>query len=204
MFSVPCVQCSWFICSIPWNILVFNYIYHKLQPSPFVCLALCQKVTDRAIWSESQFFANVDLSKYPEHRLCYFMHEAGSRKPSLHHDFFFTGLGGSVGCAVRLETMLICPNIQSIDCVTLCMKQGVGSHSYTMIFFCRPRWLSWMRRPTGDQEVAGSTSPPPPPRSATFFRGDWPWNIFYGHSLPSTDSRRAVVSFWWKNVHNTG
>ena len=28
---------------------------------------------------------------------------------------------------------------------------------------CRPRWLSWMRRPTGDQEVAGSTPPPPPP-----------------------------------------
>ena len=26
-----------------------------------------------------------------------------------------------------------------------------------------------MRRPTGDQEVAGST----PPRSATFFRGDY-------------------------------
>ena len=23
--------------------------------------------------------------------------------------------------------------------------------------WCRPRWLSWMRRPTGDQEVAGST-----------------------------------------------
>ena len=23
--------------------------------------------------------------------------------------------------------------------------------------FSRPRWLSWMRRPTGDQEVAGST-----------------------------------------------
>ena len=23
---------------------------------------------------------------------------------------------------------------------------------------CRPRWLSWMRHPTGDQEVAGSTS----------------------------------------------
>ena len=43
----------------------------------------------------------------------------------------------------------------------------------------------------------------PPPRSATFFRGDWSWNIFYGHSLPSADSRRAVVSFWRKNVHNT-
>ena len=22
---------------------------------------------------------------------------------------------------------------------------------------CRPRWLSWIRRPTGDQEVTGST-----------------------------------------------
>ena len=63
-------------------------------------------------------------------------------------------LGGSVGCAVRLET----------------------------------------RR----------SRVQPPPRSATFFRGDWSWNIFYGHSLPSADSRRAVVSFWRKNVHNTG
>ena len=44
----------------------------------------------------------------------------------------------------------------------------------------------------------------PPPRSATFFCGDWSWNIFYGHSLPSADSRGAVVSFWRKNVHNTG
>ena len=63
------------------------------------------------------------------------------------------GLGGSVGCAVRLET----------------------------------------RR----------SRVQPPPRSATFFRGDWSWNIFNGHSLPSADSRRAVVSFWRKNVHNT-
>ena len=29
-------------------------------------------------------------------------------------------------------------------------------------------------------------------------------NIFCGHSVPSADSRRAVVSFWRKNVHNTG
>ena len=67
---------------------------------------------------------------------------------------FGAGLGGSVGCAVRLETR--------------------GSRVQ------------------------------PPPRSATFFLGDWSWNIFYGHSLPSADSRRAVVSFWRKNVHNTG
>ena len=33
------------------------------------------------------------------------------------------------------------------------------------------------------------------------FRRDGSWIIFYGHSLPSADSRRAVVSFWGKNVH---
>ena len=48
-------------------------------------------------------------------------------------------------------------------------------------------------RQTGDQEVVGST----PARLAIFFHGD-------GLSLPSTDSRRAVVSFWQKNVQNTG
>ena len=44
----------------------------------------------------------------------------------------------------------------------------------------------------------------PPLRSATFFRGEWSWNIFNGHSLPSADSRKAIVSFQRKNVHNTG
>ena len=39
---------------------------------------------------------------------------------------------------------------------------------------------------------------------SSFFRGDWSWNFFNGHSLLSADSRRAVVSFWRKNVHNTG
>ena len=37
-------------------------------------------------------------------------------------------------------------------------------------------------------------------RPATFFCGDWSWNNFYGHALLSADSRRAVVSYWWKNV----
>ena len=55
---------------------------------------------------------------------------------------FFSGLGGSVGSAVRLETR-----------------------------------RSWVQ---------------PPPRSATFFRRDWLWNIFYSHSLPSADSRLSL------------
>ena len=46
---------------------------------------------------------------------------------------------------------------------------------------------------TGDQEVAGST-----------LQGQQYSFVFYGHSLPSADSRRAVVSFWRKNVHTTG
>ena len=43
-----------------------------------------------------------------------------------------------------------------------------------------------------------------PVGSAAFFCGDWLWNIFYSHSLPSTDSSRAIVSFWRKKVQNTG
>ena len=45
----------------------------------------------------------------------------------------------------------------------------------------QPRWLSWMRRPTGDRRSRVQ----PPSKWATFFRGDWSWNIFYGHSFPS-------------------
>ena len=39
------------------------------------------------------------------------------------------------------------------------------------------------------------------PTSGTFFRGDLVMKKFYGHSLSSADSRRAVVSYWRKNVH---
>ena len=42
-------------------------------------------------------------------------------------------------------------------------------------------------RPTGDQEVAGST----PAKVGNIL--SWR-NIFYGHSLPSADSRRAKGS----------
>ena len=38
--------------------------------------------------------------------------------------------------------------------------------------------------------------------SGTFFREDLVMNFFYGHSPSSADSRRAVVSYWRKNVHS--
>ena len=49
---------------------------------------------------------------------------------------------------------------------------------------CRIRWRCWMR----------VRSPPGP---AIFFRGD----CFYGHSVPSANSRRVVVSFWQMYLH---
>ena len=38
----------------------------------------------------------------------------------------------------------------------LCLKNRMTWRWSTKLY-SRPRWLSWMRRPTGDQEVAGST-----------------------------------------------
>ena len=51
-----------------------------------------------------------------------------------------------------------------------------------------------------DQEVGGL---PPLGRQHYFVEIDHEI-YYYCHSLPSVDSRRAVVSFWRKNVHNTG
>ena len=56
--------------------------------------------------------------------------------------YILAGPGGSVGCAVQLET--------------------------------RRLWVQ------------------PLPRLATFFCGDWSWNIFCGHSLPSADGQLSV------------
>ena len=38
------------------------------------------------------------------------------------------------------------------------------------------------------------------PSQVQYFRGDWSWNIFYGHS-PFADSSKDVVSYKWKHVH---
>ena len=54
-------------------------------------------------------------------------------------------------------------------------------------------------RLTGDQEGTGST----PAEVGDILS----WRLimkYFLRSFPSTDSRRAVVSFWRKNMHNTG
>ena len=65
---------------------------------------------------------------------------------------------------------------------------------------CRVRWFSWMRVRLVIRRLRVRF---PLGRQHSFVE-IWPWNIFYGHSLPFADSRRAVVSFWRKNLHNTG
>ena len=40
----------------------------------------------------------------------------------------------------------------------VCFTKLIKANFYTVTTgYSQPRWLSWMRRPTGDQEVAGST-----------------------------------------------
>ena len=77
-------------------------------------------------------------------------------------------------------------------------KRPMGQDSLT--WECWPRWFSWMRV----QLVIWRLRVRPPPGRQHFFMEIWSWNIFYGHYLPSADSRRTVVSFWRKNVHITG
>ena len=56
--------------------------------------------------------------------------------------------------------------------------------------------LGWMHvRLVFMRSRIGSSGP------ATFLCGDESRNQFYGHSLPSTDSSRAVVSYWRKDVY---
>ena len=56
-------------------------------------------------------------------------------------------------------------------------------------------------RPTGDQEIAGST----PAGVGNILSWMLIMKYFlWSFSVPTADSRRAVVSFWQKNVHNTG
>ena len=58
-------------------------------------------------------------------------------------------------CAdAQADLGLRCSHIQK---TRFCMAWRIYSHGGHIGHRFRPRWLSWMRRPTRDQEVAGST-----------------------------------------------
>ena len=63
--------------------------------------------------------------------------------------------------------------------------------TYFQIKFFKTLVLSRTERLTGFRKLRVQS----PLGLATFFHG----NIFYGHSFPSADSRRALVSFWQKD-----
>ena len=96
---------------------------------------------------------------------------------------------------ITLSRMVWCRYLPVTKCYVMC------SH---IIFMTCHYPLNWSDVGCAVRLETRRSRVQPLPRSATFFRGDWSWNIFYSHSLTSADSRKAVVSFWWKNVHNTG
>ena len=61
-------------------------------------------------------------------------------------------------------------------------------------------------RPTGDRGGGGGGGRGFYPRrvlqhSYVEIGHEISWNIFYGHSRPSAESKNAIVSFWLRNVH---
>ena len=107
----------------------------------------------------------------------------------------------------RLNTILLLSTpFVNRYCLYCHLRRNLRKHTFwpvrlpktqISLCICRPRWLSWMRRQTGDQEVAGST----PVEVGNILS----WRLIMKYFLRSSaDSRRAVVSFWRKNVHNTG
>ena len=86
------------------------------------------------------------------------------------------------------ENWSVCPSMQNLRC----SPEEVWDPSLSAKHPAKtvePALMAQLdARPTGNEDVAGLT----PAGLATFFHGDWWWNIFYDHSLPSTDSRRAV------------
>ena len=69
-----------------------------------------------------------------------------------------------------------------------------------MALFCPKSWPRWVNRMCVRLMIRRSRVHPIRVRQHSFVE-IWSWNIFYCNSLPSTDVRRAAVSFWRKNVH---
>ena len=111
-------------------------------------------------------------------------------------DFFFLLCSPSLSSGERSRLWASCLYFQ----VVLTLRLTLLLTLIVSLSVGLPLWLSWIRVRLEIRRLWVRH----PPRSAAFFRGDWSWNNFYGHSLPSADSRRASVSFWQKYAHSTG
>ena len=125
-------------------------------------------------------------------------------------------LGGAVSCILRHWGVQLILAYSWAKPAILVAGTGRGECFYLFCFFtlvpvplssqflfhlhCRPRWLSWMRRPTGDQEVAGST----PVKVGNILS----WRLIMKHFLQSLSPfcwfKKGSCQFLGSHVHNTG
>ena len=66
---------------------------------------------------------------------------------------------------------------------------------------CQPRWLSWMHVQLKVRRILIQT---PPSRQCSFVEIDREIPSTVILLLPLIQEGHFIVSFWWKNVHNTG
>ena len=117
---------------------VLSIIYHYLLKSRRALLLHIQllgKKKERRIKEYVFLF-------FPENRIRHFMQMASLGDRSQH-----------MQCQIPLLSNLI----SAYQAPTYKGGQRQQGFLIRICVWSRPRWLSWMRRPTGDQEVAGST-----------------------------------------------
>ena len=78
------------------------------------------------------------------------------------------------------------------------MKIWVSTHDFGT--YCRGQ-AARLSRAISSKSNCSSRSREFDPGQAPYFRGDWSWNTFYGHSPPTANTRKAVVSYKQKYVY---
>ena len=93
----------------------------------------------------------------------------------------------------HILSQVIISAMLSIQAVPASKPLKTGNKFLSIFLSSRPRWLSRMRVQLEIMRLRARSLPGP----AIFFRRDKSWNIFYGQSLSSAESRMAVVSFYF-------
>ena len=135
-FPWPWFSCGWFLwCGLPCCSIIYWYCF----PSP------------SATSSSIELFTSFCKSIMALNIMSYLNSSFWSVLSSTGFTFCSDSLLLSIG--ISFHWQFLCPH-----CLHQLFKVGNCPKIYPCrILYARPRWLSWMRRPTGDQEVAGST-----------------------------------------------